>query len=72
MIIHSIKGAADFLGCSQKTIRRFIENGEMPNPIQVNKSECGKIKRLWDSEQLEPLKSKVDLRKKYIPISHRQ
>lgn len=52
MIIHSIKGAASFLGCSQRTIQRLIENGEMPKPIQVQESECGRLKRLWDSKQL--------------------
>ena len=72
MIIHSIKGAASFLGCSQRTIQRLIENGEMPNPIQVSESTSGRLKRLWDSKQLEPLRTKVDLRKKYIPLSNRQ
>lgn len=73
MIIHSIKGAANFLGCSQRTIQNLIKRGEMPQPIQIQEShKTGKIKRLWNSQQLEPLKKKVAVRKKYIPLSARK
>lgn len=69
MIIHSIRGAAKFLGCSEGTILRLVEKGEMPKPIQVQESKkTGKLKRIWDSKQLEPLREKIQMRKKYIPF----
>ncbi|BBM82131.1 hypothetical protein UABAM_00474 [Candidatus Uabimicrobium amorphum] len=73
MIIHSIQGAAHFLGCSKKTVQNLIKKGEMPQPMQVQHNQkTGKCKRLWSSEQLEPIKRKVRKRKKYIPLSLRK
>lgn len=64
-IISTIQEAADFLGCSEKTIRRMIERGEMPEPFQSKKDKYAK--RFWTSDQLDIIKELITKNKKYIP-----
>lgn len=62
-IITSQEEAATFLGCSQRTIVRMIQRGEMPEGFLVKKGKY--IKRFWTKEQLEATKKELQKRKEY-------
>jgi len=64
-VISTIQEVAEFLGCSEKTVRRMIERNEMPVPFQSKKEKYAK--RFWTSDQLETVKELISKNKKYIP-----
>jgi transposase len=64
-IITTIAEAAEFLGCSARTVKRMIERNEMPEPLQSKKDKYAK--RFWTPAQLEPVKELIQKHKKYIP-----
>jgi predicted DNA-binding transcriptional regulator AlpA len=64
-IIATILEAAEYLGCSDRTIKRMIKRDEMPKPLQVKKDKY--TKRYWTSEQLEVVRKLIEKRKKYSP-----
>ena len=63
-IITSQEEAAAFLGCSQRTIVRLIQRGEMPEGFLVKKGKKY-VKHFWTKKQLEPVKEALDKRKEY-------
>ena len=67
MIIYSLNDAAKFLNCAKKTVQRMVENGEMPKPLREETDAGGKIRRIWDSEQLTEIKNTVLARRKHRP-----
>lgn len=62
-IITSQEEAAVFLGCSQRTIVRMIQRGEMPEGFLVKKGKY--TKRFWTKKQLEEVKEMLKKRKEF-------
>jgi len=62
-IIATQEDAALFLECSQRTIVRMIQRGEMPEGFLVKKGKYNK--HFWTKEQLLPIKEGLKKRKEY-------
>lgn len=62
-IITSQEDAAAFLGCSQRTVVRMVQRGEMPEGFLVKKGKY--TKQLWTKKQLEQVKEALQKRKEY-------
>jgi len=65
--MYNLSEAADFLGVSSVTVRRWVNNGKMPEPIYSKERKRGGLQggassetlRLWSEGQLVALKSKT-------------
>jgi hypothetical protein len=66
-IITSQEEAAAFLECSQRTIVRMIQRGEMPEGFLVKEGKY--TKRFWTKKQLEKVKEPLKTRKEYYKKS---
>ena len=62
--------AARYLGITPRTVRRLIQKGDFPEPIQktpCNYGRGGGFSRVWTSEQLDGIKEEIQEKQKHHP-----
>jgi predicted DNA-binding transcriptional regulator AlpA len=58
-MIYTTKKAAEYLGISERTVHRLIQEGVFPAPVEEFKMDQKKTMRYWREEDLEKYRSQL-------------